>query len=234
MTAMIILIAPGGNAVENGILTAFFILLADGFILAGFLSRHDWLKLSIWAASIYSLTVGTIYIWTPRVLTTIESDGYGGNYEIAIDTPTKELFANLTFGGYILTFGLLAAILFSMFWKVIDRNYRPMILSYYGAMAMWLIGITSFVVFTSINDDEFDLLLRIGFASLFLSFTSAAIMFISLIINFGNRAKDTRQLPTNVGPGYGAYGPPVQSVTPSVSGDNTAEIPAEGTPKNVE
>lgn len=193
MTAIIILISPGGNAVGKGISTAFLIFLADGFILLGLLAKHEWLKIGTRIASIYSLVVATIYTWMPK---SDYSDGFR-QYDAYGLTRNNEAYeksqvmAHWMWGGYILAVIFVLVVLFSGLRAAIDTKDKIMNYSYQATL---FVGIASgFVLALCASIGQGGLLLRFGFALLFLALTAATITGISLIVASIKRGNERRE-----------------------------------------
>lgn len=216
ITAIIILVAPKGDAVGNAIATTFLILLADGIIITGIFARHEWLRLSTWAAAVLSLIVATIYTWIPDA-------PYYGYYSNAHGRSApdeyvvvRDTFSSLTTGAYIIAFTLVFAALFSLIYKNINQEDKVMSRSYDGAMGAGVIG--GIIIGIAAMLETEGIILRGGFAVLLLGLTSATIMFIALIIQSSKNTKEKQiayaqqqeqyraQYPQGQMPQYGAQG----------------------------
>jgi len=192
IAATVILFAKSDDAIGNSIGTAFLIILTDGFILLGLVSRHQILKIALWVSSIYAMAMSTLFIWLPRP-ELVYSSYREYDYGISAYTPEGEAqnnlietFGNLTFGAYILSFGLSIAVLFSLFSSLIESNKKILEseeklsdLFYKIALGVGVFSTVIFAIAASFEIDGF--ILRLGFASLLIAVTAAVIMAIATI-----------------------------------------------------
>jgi hypothetical protein len=187
ITAGLIMFAPGGDVVEKGIATAFLILLTDGFILAGLMARHEWLKVSTWIASVYALTVAVILTWIPSRWDYSDSS-YGGASAIDKYAEFRGIMENLTAGAYIILVALALACFFSQFHNNVRRDET---ITYYGYWSTIFAGLASGALLGfSASWDAVELMTRGGFAMMFLALTAFVIMGVSMIVANAKRQRE--------------------------------------------
>lgn len=206
IAAGLILFSPSGDVVGNGIITALLILLTDGFILIGLVSRYEWLKVTTWIASLYALIVAVILTWLPNKYNVETYTQNNNRSEYGYDTAsngTLEMLQNLTAGGYIILSALAFACLFSLVSKAVSEKEKVSYYSYVGALGFAILSGVILGMAASWGTEG--VVLRLGFSLMFLSFTCAFIMVVSLIVSAtkSNKVKHSQMI--NQPPPYNPY-----------------------------
>lgn len=214
IAAGLILFSPGGDVVSNGIITALLILLTDGFILVGLVSRYEWLKVTTWIASLYALIVAVVLTWMPNKydVERYSSGNYGCSGYDYTSTPNNavDILENLTAGAYIILVALSFACVFSLVSKtrsVLEKEKVP----YYGYVGALALAIFSGVVLgMAASWDTEGIVLRLGFSLMFLSFTCTFIMIVAIIISSTKTNREKASQMVNQQPPYNPYAQHVQ------------------------
>lgn len=195
IAAILILVSPSGDVAFNGVITALLILLTDAFILLGLVSRYEWLKITTWITSLYSLIVTVILVWMPNKYEVMEYSGrnYGGRNDVVRSgsSDAYEMMQNLSAGAYIILTVLAFVCVFTLFSKIQAIEEKVSKISYISAIAL---GIASgFILGASVSWDTEGFVLRLGFSLMFLAFTAAFIMLVALIFAANKRNKAKRE-----------------------------------------
>lgn len=194
MTAIIILVSPEGGTIGKAISTTFLIFLADGVILMGLLAKHEWLKIGTWVTAVYALAMSTIYTWMPKAIFKDYDYDSSGNRFLANEdiVNTTSTFAHLMWGGHLLSLTFVVAVLFSLIRPSIKATDKIMQYSYYSALGLGL-G-SGLVLSLCASIDQGGLLLRFGFALMFLAFTAGVITVIAMIVSSVKAKNEMREM----------------------------------------